>query len=127
MTEIETEELSLDKIYHLAFIVFSNHGCDKDNATALARTVTNAERDGSLSHGLFRIPGYLASLKSGKVKGDAQPIIEQNLDSVITVDGNFGYAPLSLEKGLPILADAAKRSGIAVMRLINSFSFYNPY
>jgi len=64
MTEIETEELSLDKIYHLAFNVFSNHGCDKDNATALARTVTNAERDGSLSHGLFRIPGYLASLKS---------------------------------------------------------------
>ena len=123
MTEIETEELSLDKIYHLAFNVFSNHGCDKDNATALARTVTNAERDGSLSHGLFRIPGYLASLKSGKVKGDAQPIIEQNLNSVITVDGNFGYAPLSLEKGLPVLADAAKQSGIAVMRLINSHHF----
>ncbi len=116
MTQIETEEISLDEIYQLAFNVFSNHGCDKDNATALARTVTNAERDGSLSHGLFRIPGYLASLNSGKVKGDAQPIIEQNLDSVITVDGNFGYAPLSLEKGLPVLANAAKRSGIAVMR-----------
>jgi len=123
MIQIETEEISLDEIYQLAFNVFSNHGCDNDNATALSRTVTNAERDGSLSHGLFRIPGYLASLNSGKVKGDAQPIIEQNLDSVITVDGNFGYAPLSLEKGLPILADAAKRSGIAVMRLINSHHF----
>ena len=75
------------------------------------------KEDGSLSHGLFRIPGYLASLKSGKVKGDAQPKIEQNLDSVITVDGNLGYAPLSHEKGLPVLADAAQRSGIAVMRL----------
>jgi delta1-piperideine-2-carboxylate reductase len=123
MSPIETEEISLDEIYQLAFNVFSNHGCDTDNATALARTVTNAERDGSLSHGLFRIPGYLASLKSGKVKGDAQPKIEHNLDSVITVDGNFGYAPLSLEKGLPILSDAAKRSGIAVMRLINSHHF----
>ena len=81
------------------------------------------KEDGSLSHGLFRIPGYLASLKSGKVKGDAQPKIEQNLDSVITVDGNLGYAPLSHEKGLPVLADAAQRSGIAVMRLINSFHF----
>ena len=123
MTQIETEKISLDEIYQLAFNVFSNHDCDKDNATALARTITNAERDGSLSHGLFRIPGYLASLKSGKVKGGAKPIIEQNLDSVITVDGNFGYAPLSLEKGLPVLADAAKRSGIAVMRLINSHHF----
>ena len=123
MSLIETEEISLDEIYQLALSVFSNHGCDADNANALARTVTNAERDGSLSHGLFRIPGYLASLKSGKVKGDAQPIIEQNLYSVITVDGNFGYAPLSLEKGLPVLAEAAKRSGIAVMRLINSHHF----
>jgi delta1-piperideine-2-carboxylate reductase len=123
MTQIETEEINLDEIYQLTFNVFSNHGCDKDNAMALTRTVTNAERDGSLSHGLFRIPGYLASLKSGKVRGDAKPIIEQNLDSVITVDGNFGYAPLSLEKGLPVLAEAAKRSGIAVMRLINSHHF----
>jgi len=40
------------------------------------------------------------------MKGDAKPIIEQNLDSVITVDGNFGYAPLSLERGLPILAES---------------------
>ncbi len=68
MLPIETEEICLDEIYQLAFNVFSNYGCDTDNATALARTVTNAERDGSLSHGLFRIPGYLASLKSGKVR-----------------------------------------------------------
>ena len=48
MPPIETEEISLDEIYQLAFKVFSNHGCDTNNATALARTVTNAERDGSL-------------------------------------------------------------------------------
>ena len=45
MSLIETEEISLDEIYQLAFNVFSNHGCDIDNATALTRTVTNAERD----------------------------------------------------------------------------------
>lgn len=123
MSSIKTEKVSLEEIYQLAFKVFSNNGCDVDNANALAQTITNAERDGSCSHGLFRIPGYLASLKSGKVKGNAQPNIEQNLDSVITVDGNLGYAPLSLEKGLPVLAEAAKRSGIAVMKLINSFHF----
>lgn len=123
MSKIENEEISLEEIYNLAFNVFSNNGCDKDNANALSRTITNAERDGSLSHGLFRIPGYLASLKSGKVKGDAKPIIEQNLASVISVDGNFGYAPLSLEKGLPVLADAAEQNGIAVMKLINSHHF----
>jgi len=47
MSQIETEEISLDKIYELAFNIFSNYGCDTDNATALARTITNAKRDGS--------------------------------------------------------------------------------
>jgi hypothetical protein len=46
MSPIETEEISLDKIYELAFNVFSNYGCDTDNATAIARTITNAKRDG---------------------------------------------------------------------------------
>ena len=123
MGQIETEEISLAEINNLAKKVFSKYGCDSDNANALAKTVTTAERDGSLSHGLFRVPGYIASLKSGKVNGKAKPSIEQKLASVITVDGKMGYAPFSLEKGLPVLAEAASKSGIAVMRLINSFHF----
>ena len=123
MSEQKTTEISLKEIYNMAETIFQKYGCDAENAIALADTVTNAERDGSLSHGLFRIPGYVASLKSGKVKGDAKPTIERNLNSVITVDGQLGYAPLSLKKGLPVLVDAAKKHGIAVMRLVNSFHF----
>ena len=44
MSPIETEEISLDEIYQLAFNVFSKNGCDSDNATALARTVTTIFR-----------------------------------------------------------------------------------
>ena len=123
MSNIETEDLSLDEISELAKTVFSKNGCDENNTNALARTVTTAERDGSLSHGLFRVPGYVASLKSGKVKGDAQPKIDNKLASIVTVDGDFGYAPLAIEKGLPVAVEAAKTTGVAVVRLINTFHF----
>lgn len=123
MTSIPTQQMTLSEIESLALKVFTKHGCCADNAAALARTVTRAERDGSHSHGLFRVPGYIASLNSGKVKGDAQPKIEQSLASVITVDGDHGYAPLALERGLPVLAKAASQNGVAVMRIINSFHF----
>ena len=53
MSEVTTENISLKEIYDLAFDVFSKYGCDQENATALSRIVHNAERDGSLSHGLF--------------------------------------------------------------------------
>ena len=47
MAQIETEQLQLKEIYQLSFDIFSKYGCDNNNATALARTVETAERDGS--------------------------------------------------------------------------------
>ena len=41
----------------------------------------------------------------------------------MTVDGDFGYAPLAIEKGLPVAVEAAKTTGVAVVRLINTFHF----
>ena len=64
--------LSLSEIHDLALEAFTQNGCDSQNAGALTRTVVAAERDGSHSHGLFRVPGYVASLRSGKVKGAAE-------------------------------------------------------
>jgi hypothetical protein len=45
--------------------IFVRDGVSRDNAIPLAGTVVAAERDGSLSHGLLRLPGYVATLKSG--------------------------------------------------------------
>ena len=68
-----TTPISLDEIYSLANKTLINNGCDKLNAEAVSKTVTYAERDGSVSHGLFRIPGYVAALRSKKVKGNSKP------------------------------------------------------
>jgi delta1-piperideine-2-carboxylate reductase len=40
-------------------------GMSAENAAIVARVVVAAERDGTVSHGLFRLPGYLATLRSG--------------------------------------------------------------
>ena len=59
---MNTTSLELENIYDLAYKALSKHGCDHYNADSVATTVTHAERDGSVSHGLFRIPGYVASV-----------------------------------------------------------------
>jgi len=115
--------LTLAEIKTLAKKTLLANGCDEANANAIANTIVRAERDGSASHGLFRLPGYVKSMKSGKVNGAASPVIENKLAAVVSVDGNHGYAPYTLECALPELAKAAKTSGIAVMRLYNSFHF----
>ena len=101
-----TTDLSLEEIYNLALKTLKFNGCDELNAKAVAHTVTNAERDGSISHGLFRIPGYIAALKSKKVKGDARPKNNFLTQNAIRVEGDYGFAPTAIEVGIPALIDA---------------------
>ena len=115
MTEAEIQQLVSDCLIA--------NGCNSENAAALGRTISAAERDGSASHGLFRMPGYIASLRSGKVDGCADPTVERISPSVVRVDGRRGYAPLALERGRQALIDVAKENGIAAMALVNVHHF----
>lgn len=120
---MSTVALSLREIDELATRAFSTNGCDAANTQALVRTVVTAERDGSLSHGLFRVPGYVASLRSGKVNGKASPVASHRTPVVIGVDGDNGYAPLAIERGVPVLAEAARKLGVAVMAITHTYHF----
>ena len=108
-----TTELSLDEIFNLAKAALINNGANEENADAVANTVTNAERDGSVSHGLFRIPGYVKALKSNKVDGSAKPEIEEVTPTIFRCDAHNGFAPLAHKYGLEKLIKAAHTFGIA--------------
>lgn len=122
-SSLQQIDLTLDEIYTTAYELMTANGCDDANAAAIADIVMRAERDGSTSHGMFRLPGYVGSIRSAKVVADAQPEISRPLPAIVKVDGCYGYAPLALQRGLPELADAAHQTGIAVMSVINSFHF----
>jgi delta1-piperideine-2-carboxylate reductase len=102
---------------------FLANGCDEANAAALTRTVTTAERDGSVSHGLFRVPGYVAPLRTGRVNGKAQPKVIDLAPGVVKVDGDRGHAPLAIEVGREPLIERARSQGIAAMSITQMHHF----
>ena len=115
-----TVSLTLDEIFDLAKKTLLANGCDDETASILADLIMKAERDGSLSHGLFRLPAYVSGLKSGKINGKARPEIKKISPSVIKVLGNNCLAPMVLNKGIPVLVKAAKENGVAVLAITNS-------
>ncbi len=120
---MNTTRLSLEEIYNLAFSSLTKNGCDEYNAEAVSTTVTHAERDGSVSHGLFRIPGYVASLKSKKVKCDARPSNTFLTQNVIRVDGDYGFAPTAIKVGIPSLVETTNKHGVGVLTITNTHHF----
>ena len=117
---MKTLSLTLDEIFELAKKILLANGCDEETASILADLIMKAERDGSLSHGLFRLPAYVSGLKSGKINGKARPDVNKISPSVIKVSGNNCLAPMVLSKGLPELIKTAKENGVAVLAINNS-------
>ena len=115
-----TVSLKLDEIFDLAKKTLLANGCDDETASILADLIMKAERDGSLSHGLFRLPAYVSGLKSGKINGKARPEVKKISSSVIKVLGNNCLAPMIHNKGLPELIKTAKENGVAVLAINNS-------
>jgi len=115
-----TVSLKLDEIFDLAKKTLLANSCDDETASVLADLIMKAERDGSLSHGLFRLPAYVSGLKSGKINGKARPEVKKISPSVIKVLGNNCLAPMVLNKGLPELIKTAKGNGVAVLAINNS-------
>lgn len=115
--------LTLDDVHRLAKDSLVNHGVSDAQASAVADNVTSAERDACASHGLFRIPGYVASVKSGRVAGDALPSIRDLAPGVVKVDAENGFAPLAFEMGREPLIDRARSQGIATLAITNNHHF----
>jgi len=115
-----TVSLKLDEIFDLAKKTLLANRCDDETASVLADLIMKAERDGSLSHGLFRLPAYISGLKSGKINGKARPEVKKISPSVIKVLGNNCLAAMVLNKGLPELIKTTKENGVAVLAINNS-------
>ena len=115
-----TLSLSLQEIHDLAKKTLLANNCDEETANILSDLIMKAERDGSLSHGLFRLPAYVIGLKSGKINGKGKPEVKKISSSVIKVLGNNCLAPVVLNKGIPELVKAAKENGVAVLAINNS-------
>lgn len=114
---METVKISLEELRDLAERVLARHGADAENARAIAANMVGAERDGAHSHGIFRLPGHVNSLRTGKANGAAKPTLETVTPVMLRVEGDRGYAPLAQELGLPALVEAAKAQGLALLAL----------
>jgi (2R)-3-sulfolactate dehydrogenase (NADP+) len=113
--------LSLDDVYGLAWRTLHASGATLPNAESVARSLRAAEADGMHSHGLMRLPAYCRHVLSGKVRGDAEPVLRQPANTVFMVDAAHGFAHPAIDLGLPELAKAARASGIAMLGIHRAY------
>lgn len=95
--------------------LFTRAGFHAQQADAIARIITAAERDGAKSHDIYRIEDCLRTLATGKVSPDARPEPIDEGSAVIRVEAGAGFSPAAFKLGLPVLAGRADKPGLAAL------------
>ena len=94
------------------------NGADERNAEEISRVIWAAERDGCHSHGLFRLPWYVGTLRKGRANGAAQPRLEDVSPTIVRVNADDGFAPLAIRVGTDPLVQRARSEGMAALAIV---------
>lgn len=120
---IDGATLSLETLFARIEAIFVKAGLSADQAAAVARVIAAGERDGAKSHGIYRVEGCLRTLRAGKVNPTAVPQIQDDGSAVLRVLAGGGFSCAAFELGLPMLAERARRSGLAALVVNDAVHF----
>jgi LDH2 family malate/lactate/ureidoglycolate dehydrogenase len=115
--------MTLEEVRELVESVLRRHGFSEPHVQAVAATMVAGERDGCTSHGVYRLPGCIGTLRAGKVSVDAEPEVHDQAPSVVRVDARGAFAQCAFRAGLPLLVDKARQQGIALMAINHCVHF----
>jgi delta1-piperideine-2-carboxylate reductase len=123
MTDAADTYFPYEDLVALLERIFLRSGVSKHNASILAENCAGCERDGSLSHGIFRMPGYVSSLNSGWVDGKAVPEVEDVGPAFVRVDAKGGFTQPAFFAARPLFIEKVKQNGVAVLAIRRSHHF----
>lgn len=115
--------LRLDEVFGLSLRVLTGAGLGRAHAEAVARVITAGERDACASHGLYRLPGCVLTIRTGKLELEAEPEITDATAALLRADARFAYSLLAFERAAPLLARKARATGVAALAINNCFHF----
>lgn len=119
----EGERLTLAEARDLAVRALVAAGTTESNALSVATALVAAEADGQKGHGLSRLASYAGQVRTGKVRGDAEPRVEQLSGSAARIDAAAGFAFPALERAREALISMAGSQVIALAAVYNSHHF----
>lgn len=120
---MDSMTISIDEALALCQKALVASGTEGKNAQIVAGALIRAEVEGQKGHGLSRIPSYCAQVRTGKVNGQAVPVLEDIKPGLVRVNAGFGFAYPAIDLALPELTARAKTVGIAAAAIYQSHHF----
>ncbi len=109
-----------EALQRLTQAIFAAAGCHEAEAERIAHYLVEANLAGHDSHGVLRIPSYIAWLQNGQVLANQTLRIVSDTGVLAVVDGQFGFGQSIGEQAMRLGIERCARHGVAVVALRNS-------
>ncbi|KAK5110226.1 hypothetical protein LTR62_006222 [Meristemomyces frigidus] len=103
--------------------VLKGNGVPANNATIIAKCLAAADLRGVDTHGINRIPSYIARIRQRVLDPTAQPELKHITPCVAQVDAKNGFGFLAAELGMRSACEMAKTFGIGMVSVKHSNHF----
>lgn len=104
----------------LAHDIFQAIKVPPAGAAWMARLLVRANLRGHDSHGVIRIPQYIASWKKGDANPTAEPVVVQEGPATALVDGKLGFGQIVARRGMEVAMQKAAAVGVSTVGVFNS-------
>lgn len=98
-------------------------GLDLADADLVADTLVQADLWGHQSHGLLRLPAYVARLRSGAVNAKGRPSIVREAGATLVMDGGNAMGQVVASSAMNAAIERARQFGIGAVSVRNSNHF----
>lgn len=115
--------IPLDELERVAAAALRRAGASDRQAQATAVALVRADAAGLPSHGVSRVPMYVAHLKHDRVDGNAEPAARSTRASAVLVDARCGFAFAACDLAIAEAMARARETGVGVAAVTNSHHF----
>ncbi|GAA3598228.1 Ldh family oxidoreductase [Agrococcus terreus] len=122
-TSIATELIELRGLLQGATDIAERAGMPRRDAQLLADTLLQAELWGHRSHGLLRLPWYIARIESGAMQARTEPETLLDTGPLMLMDGKRGVGQVLAQQATQQAVHRAKSFGVGVVGVRDSNHF----
>jgi len=109
--------LDAGRLERLTRDIFVARGVPPDDAAWIASLLIRANLRGHDSHGVIRIPQYVAALTSGTLNPKPQMRLVVDTPTVAILDGDGGFGQVVARRGTGLAIERARAQGLAAVAL----------
>ena len=107
--------LTMDQIADAAAALFAAAGTSSEDARTVAGLLAEANCAGHDSHGLIRVPQYLAAIEDGRIDPAAEVEVARETSITAVLDGHWGFGQVAMTRAVELASEKASTHGLAAV------------